>query len=360
MAMGEIFTGPQGGCHIQGIAVDEKRRFIYCSFTTKLIKYDFEGNIVGSVTGLTGHMGCITFCAEDGRVYGSLEYKNDTIGRGVRRSIGVQRENEDAFYLVSFDTEKITQPDMDAFSGGIMRAMYLKEATDDYLGTGMDNEGLTVPHRYGCSGVDGTGYAPLPGEKSGEKYLMVAYGVYHDKNRSDNDNQIILAYTRDTFDRFAQPLCEEHMHRLGPLTPAHKYFVYTGNTDWGVQNLEYDAYTGDIFLAVYPGSKPQFKNRPLLRINGKIGAKPQRIPGCDETGEMLTLVDEGMDFAYGSTGMYAFGDGGFLFSHNDRVNGEECAYLRYYRFDREKSTFICGTDSPNAPDRRQGNSAITG
>ena len=70
----EIDSGRWNYGHCQGIAVDGKREYIYYSFTTALIKTDLEGNVVGTVTGLLGHLGCIAFNEEDGRVYGSLEY----------------------------------------------------------------------------------------------------------------------------------------------------------------------------------------------------------------------------------------------------------------------------------------------
>ena len=56
-----IFTGLWGNCHIQGIAVDKNNGFIYYSFTTKLIKATLDGEIVGTVDGLMGHLGCIAF-----------------------------------------------------------------------------------------------------------------------------------------------------------------------------------------------------------------------------------------------------------------------------------------------------------
>ena len=72
--------------HCQGIAVDCEKGYIYCSFTTMLVKIDFDGNFIGSVTGLCGHLGCIVFSPEDGMVYGSLEYKSDAIGKGIELS----------------------------------------------------------------------------------------------------------------------------------------------------------------------------------------------------------------------------------------------------------------------------------
>ena len=57
-----LITGKTG--HLQGIAKDEKRGFLYWSFTTQLIKTDMQGNVIGSVVGLIGHLGCIAFCSE--------------------------------------------------------------------------------------------------------------------------------------------------------------------------------------------------------------------------------------------------------------------------------------------------------
>ena len=58
--------------HVQGIAVDTKQEYLYLSFTTMLVKMDMHGNVVGTVKGLLGHLGCIEFNDEDGRLYGSL------------------------------------------------------------------------------------------------------------------------------------------------------------------------------------------------------------------------------------------------------------------------------------------------
>ena len=88
------------GGHLQGIAIDAEREYIYLSFTTGLVKTDFTGRIVASVTGLVGHLGCIAYNYEDGRVYGSLEFKIDIIGRGIMKNIGYKKEVQDGFYIV--------------------------------------------------------------------------------------------------------------------------------------------------------------------------------------------------------------------------------------------------------------------
>ena len=92
-----IETGPQGKFHVQGIAVDTEKGYIYFSFTTKLIKMDLAGNLIGSVGGMVGHLGCITFNPDDGCVYGSLEYKNDDIGKGIRNQLAQEGNNNGGF-----------------------------------------------------------------------------------------------------------------------------------------------------------------------------------------------------------------------------------------------------------------------
>ena len=47
----KIFSGPWKAGHVQGIAVDAKREYVYLSFTTVLVKMDMQGNVVGTVTG---------------------------------------------------------------------------------------------------------------------------------------------------------------------------------------------------------------------------------------------------------------------------------------------------------------------
>ena len=52
-----LFTGKWGKLHIQGIAVDRAKGYVYYSFTTKLVKARLDGEIVGTVDGLVGHLG---------------------------------------------------------------------------------------------------------------------------------------------------------------------------------------------------------------------------------------------------------------------------------------------------------------
>ena len=282
----EIRSGEQGPFHVQGIAVDLERGYIYFSFTTKLLKMDFEGNLIGSVDGMTGHLGCLTMNPADGRVYGSLEYKDDAIGKGIRRTLDAgqvapeDEKDRTGFYVAIFDVDRITRPDMDAEKDRVMTTVYIKEAVDDYFATA-ENGGRTVEHRFGCSGIDGVTFAPRFGAKEGGDYLYVAYGVYGDTLRTDNDYQVLLAYDTKDWKRFEQPLSQGSLHKSGPAAPDHKYFVRTGNTSWGIQNLAYDPASGNCYAAVYKGKKSQYPNYSLFVIDGGKPARRELLQGFD-------------------------------------------------------------------------------
>ena len=338
-----IFTGFWGKCHIQGIAVDKKNGYIYYSFTTRLVKATLEGDIIGSVEGLVGHLGCIAFNENDGCVYGSLEYKNDAIGKGILNSIGSSESLSDGFYLVRFNASGIDRIGINAENSNIMSAVYLKEVTDDYNGIGYDKNGKAVAHKYGCSGIDGVTFAPLPSRNENEgMYLYVAYGIYSDINRNDNNYQILLCYDIAELERFFEKLDQKNMHKKGPAKPYQKYFVYTGNTCYGVQNLEYDSFTKSIFMAVYKGKKTEFPNYSLFAVNTECPFEEKFSEELNEKMKCLTLKKQGLydeksgiygwDFPYGSTGLYSFGDGNWLVCHEDSTPEGQCGYIYRYKW----------------------------
>ena len=339
----DIFSGHWNTGHCQGIAVDLRRGFIYYSFTTALVKTDLGGRLVGSVRGLLGHLGCIAFNAADGRVYGSLEYKNDAIGRGILNMLGSDAALQDAFYVAIFDGEKIDRPDMDACRDGVMTAVYLREVVDDFSGEAV-NGGRAVPHRLGCSGIDGTTFGPIPGCPDGKRYLFVAYGVYADESRTDNDHQVLLCYDTGDWARFERPLSQDDMHRAGPAAPNHKFFVFTGNTTYGVQNLEYDAYTNSFLMAVYRGKKPAYPNRPMYIVDGAKPPVTAPLRGVEppQEGETLSLLAKGLphgsgvwgwDFPLGSTGLFALGNGYYYVSHDGKDEDGWYTHVKLYRWD---------------------------
>jgi hypothetical protein len=281
--------------HVQGVALDSKNGFLYWSFTQMLVKTDLAGNVVGTVEGLTGHLGDLDINPRDGRIYGSLEYKA-----------------EKAFYIAIFDGSAIDQVGMDAETDGVMTTVHLAEVVEDFTAD-MDGNGVfdgdtadTPDHRYGSSGIDGVAFGPTFGTQGGKAKLMVAYGIYSNTERIDNDYQVILEYDVSRWHKYEQPLSQEDPHRNGPDDYDGKYFVYTGNTTYGVQNLEYDAHNGHWLMGVYKGKKPHFPNYSLFVVDGSVAPREGEILGqpTPETGQLLSLLPAGLHDP--ATGIYGW------------------------------------------------------
>ena len=295
--LSSVYLGEYPTSHVQGIAVDDELRYVYASFTTKLAKVDLEtGEIVGVVHNWSGHLGDMAYY--DGRVYGSLEYKG-----------------QNSFYIAVFDCDKIVG---DVDHKDVMRTIYLPEVSRDYGGK-VDG----VSYVYGCSGIDGVAFGPIPGDDSGEIVMMVAYGIFTDasSNVNDRDYQVILQYDLDSFlesdgnggtklkEDMSDILDQSHYHKEGP-EHEDKYFIFTGNTNFGIQNLEYDAESDNYIMAVYNGSCPEYPNysvffvdtdtvpqvEELMMAPDRLAADkalPNSTPGCTKMaqGKVLYLTD---------------------------------------------------------------------
>ncbi|MGH2643180.1 MAG: hypothetical protein ACRDE2_04475 [Chitinophagaceae bacterium] len=339
-----IYSGPQGEFHVQGMAVDEVHGFIYFSFTDKLIKMDMSGHLIGSVTGLVGHLGDITFDPKTNEVYASLEFKNDAIGEGISKKLGLQNSNKINFYIAMFNGAKIVRLDMNAQQGDVLRTAYLKEVVDDYKAEVKDGDRV-FKHRFGCSGIDGITIGPSFGNlQSHQRYLYVAYGIYGDTSRNDNNHQVILKYDIADLNQSGRILTQNHLHHSGPKKPLAKYFIMTGNTRYGIQNLAFDAYTGDFFVAVYTGTKPQFPNYNLFVINGHKKPVKAEITSNNTAikVETLSLLPAGLDdpktgimgwyFKWGSTGLFPLGKGYFYISHNKKTDNQQATTIYKYKW----------------------------
>lgn len=337
----KIESGPFKAGHIQGIAVDTEQKYMYYSYTTMLIKTDMQGNIVGSVTGLLGHLGDLDFNDADGRLYGSLEYKNDAIGQGILRMEKSERKLQTAFYIAIFDVDKITREGMDAEKDGIMTTVFLPTVLEDYLAEVLTAEGKQN-HRLGCSGIDGVTFGPKFGKKGGKQYLTVGYGIYGDTDRSDNDYQVLLQYDVSKWAKYEKPLSQEEMHLQGPAKPAGQYFVKTGNTTYGVQNFDYDASSHSWMMAVYKGNKKHFPNYTFFAADGAARPVKQALEGVPyiKKAKVVALKAagkqqgdiRGWDWGVGSTGMCSLGDGYFYLSHNYKIEEGQGSIIRLYRF----------------------------
>ena len=339
-----IESGPFKAGHIQGIAVDTEHKYMYYSYTTMLIKTDMQGNIVGTVTGLLGHLGDLDFNDEDGRLYGSLEYKNDAIGQGILRMEKSNRQLANAFYIAIFDVEKITREGMDAEKDGIMTTVYLPTVLEDYLAE-VTLDGKPHKHRLGCSGIDGVAFGPKFGKADGKQYLTVGYGIYSETDRSDNDYQVLLQYDVTKWSKYEHSLSQDDMHQQGPAKPAGEYFVKTGNTTYGVQNLEYDPATHSWMMAVYKGKKANFPNYTFFAADGTARPVKKALDGIPYIGKAKVVALKaagkqqgeirGWDWGVGSTGMCSLGEGYFYLSNNYKIEDGQGSTIRLYRFTGE-------------------------
>lgn len=312
-----VFSGAfKSGSHVQGIATDGK--YMYFSFTTFLLKTDMEGRAVGSVGGLLGHLGCIAF--DGGFVYGSLEYKNDSIGRGILNNLNSQAKLPDAFYIACFDTEKIDRMNMDAQRDGVLSVVCLGDVCEDYSFEG---------HRYGCSGIDGITCCDYV---ANEHSVFVAYGIYGDTERDDNDNQVILRFSADKVKSNLRPLCQESTENISSIRADEKIFVFTGNTTYGIQNLEYDPYLNKMIAAVYRGKKPQFENYSMFFIDLE---SPHKTVGNEAFYGSESVL--GCDFPYGATGIIALGGGYYYFSEDGKNDDGFFTNVRMYRADKNNN-----------------------
>ena len=331
------YSGPWPTSHVQGVAVDMQGGYVYYSFTTLLAKYDFGGRLIGTLTGWAGHLGDLDFNPRDGRVYGSLEYKNDK-----------------AFYIAIIDVRRINAVGMAAAENDILRTVYLPEVANDYAAD-LDGNGIfdgdvakTPDHRYGCSGIDGVSFGPEFGRSDGARFLTVAYGIYANPDRTDNDHQVILQYDTSEWRRYERPLVETAPHHSGPIDVHGKYFVRTGNTTYGVQNLAYDEAQRRWFLGVYRGTKQPFPNYLMFAIDARTPPTRGRLVGVSgpggkgsEEGLLLALAADGLkDPASGIRGwnqkadvaIQPVGEGLFYLGVNSGSKGQQSAELVLYRW----------------------------
>jgi len=328
--------------HVQGVAVDVKGGFIYYSFTTLLAKYDFKGNLVGTLVGWTGHLGDLDFNPADGKVYGSLEYKEDK-----------------AFYIAVIDVSRLDRVGVEASKSELFRTVYLPEVVKDYSAD-LNGDGVfdgddgkfkgdvvaSPDHRYDASGIDGVSFGPAFGHTDGKRYLTVAYGVYGNTKRTDNDQQVLLQYDIADWSRYASPLTEAAPHHNGPATVDAKVFVRTGNTRYVVQNLAYDDASKRWFMGVYVGQKPNWPNYGLYAFDAAAKPKTGELIGVPagkgwEQGALIPLADDGLkDPATGvrgwnqkaDVGLQPVGQGLFYLAVNAKTPDGQTADLTLNRW----------------------------
>ena len=262
------------------------------------------GRIAGTVTGLAAgsissgaHIGDI--CYYDGKIYGSLEYKAS-----------------ERWYICVFNGDKITEMDMPYTTPGVMYGLYVPQVGDDFrneLTAGEHrNSATSMGHRYGTGGIDGITFGTLPGrgydttgdgtvdQSTGDKrYMIVTYGPYGNAQRYDNENFVFLVYdpeniTSDNLLPFTEDLLTQDYTENQKLFYKHKLFCYAGNQTYGVQQLEYDEKTGDLWLECYDRpSGSEFPSASRYVIDGSVPLYMDTVEvGQSVTGDAAGFVSQ--------------------------------------------------------------------
>lgn len=281
----ETYFSSIGTGHLQGMCVDEDASYMYVSYTNGIGKIDMAtGEVAGILTGFDGglHIGCMAYY--DGYIYASFE-----------------AQATHKFYIIQVDESKFHGiMDTKEEWANAVRVVLLYEPTvdardlmgdTDITADNLAGRSEVTGHRFSNAGIDGITFGTYPGEfgkKDADTYMFVVYGTYWfgtnsatagvtaQNYRYDDEHTIIQAYNTSDFlneENQSQYLLE--LAYTDTTTPdsdgvanarsiyydndsvlhAEKtLYVFTGNTQWGCQNFEYDKSTGDIWLATYGAS----------------------------------------------------------------------------------------------------------
>lgn len=274
--------------HCQGIAVDTVNEYIYYSYTSSFVKCDFKGNIIGTVTGIQGHLGDIALHENKKQIYASYN-----------------PPGKKALYVAVIDVENLDKVGTDAVSSGLIRTVHLKEVYEYFSGT-IDLGEKKRSRIYGVSGTDGICFGPSF-ENSEGYYLTVACGITPQTFRKDNDYQILLQYDVSDWEKYAQPLSYSRFHHKGPESLG-QYFLFTGNTNYGVQTMCYFDEMNIWLLNVYPPTKKGYKKFTMYAIDGDVKPYEGLLRGqqSEERQKLLTLYKEGVpDEKHGTYGWFS-------------------------------------------------------
>ncbi len=275
--------------HCQGMAIDKQGGYAYYSYTNTFVKCDLEGNVVGYLKGFEGHLGDVCFNEKDGRVYASL----NPVGKK-------------ALYVAIIDVAKLNEKGLDCEKSGLVRTVHLTQVWSDFKAK-VKNGGKTYSRRYGVSGTDAICFGPSFSSGEGH-YLTISCGTTPQTERTDNDYQVLVQYdVTHWWDKYSKPLSEETVHHSGPEKCHGKFFVYTGNTNYGVQTMTYFPELNLWILNVYTTLKEdKFPDWNLFIVDGDIKPKKQALKGQEkkDVQKVLTLYQDGM--LHENTGIYGW------------------------------------------------------
>lgn len=236
--------------HLQGFA--KGGNFMYWSFTDTLVKTTLAGTVKCQVEMRDGHLGDCDYY--DGKIYASM----------LGHPAGGRPWNDwSSFYVYVFAADDLR----------LLNKIRLEICEQYWAQRGTESD------TRGFSGVDGVTVAPDP--ETGEPKLFVACALDTDERFTE---QIILRFT------------------LGGEYET-EYRIPTGNTVFGIQNLDYDRENGEFWFSTY-GPERDFQ--------------PEETLYC-VSGDLKKVLRK---YAYSSPyGIECLGKEGFLASVQYGVNG---------------------------------------
>lgn len=197
--------------HLQGFSSDGTH--MYWSFTDSIVKTTLDGTMRRQTLVEGGHLGDCDYY--DGKVYSTyLGYP----------PAGRPWGEWSTFKVYVFDAQDLS----------LLKIMNL-DICDYYnsvSGTDEDTRGFR--------GVDGICFAPDP--ETGVTKMFIACAL---RTAEKYSNQIILQFDTDG-------------------TYEKEYHIPTGNTVFGIQNLDYDAVNREFWFSVYGGSEPYMPKELLF------------------------------------------------------------------------------------------------
>lgn len=240
-----------GRSHMQGACVDSEFKYMYFSYTDVLAKVEIStGKLVATVVGFDGHIGCLDYY--DGYVYASLP-------TGTKS------------YLAIFDPEKLTSVGMniktmtndDAVAGVLLDEPTKRErdAVDPNLFIGQSGD--AYGHYLGNTSNDGVTIGKWPGGNDDELYLITTTGTLKRQGAPRYDNMYTAIYfykLSDIWQEEGNPwkrpfsnarALEENIEEGEALSAAKIMYVFHGNMNYSIQNIEYEWDTGDLSAYCY-------------------------------------------------------------------------------------------------------------
>lgn len=261
--------------HMQGFTSDGKH--MYWSFTDTVVKTTLKGTVRRCVPVSGGHLGDIDYF--EGKLYAS--FMGDALP-------GHAWNDWTSFKICVFDADTLE-----------LEKMINLDICDYYKslkGTDADTRGF--------QGIDGVAFGKIPGTEEWRMFVACALDT-----GEKYENNILLRFTVDG-------------------VYETEYPIKTGNTVFGIQNLDYDATTGEFWFSTYGGGEPFMPKETLYKTDVNI-----------------TKAEEKFCFS-SAYGFECLGDGKYYCALQWGTNGNRCggAFMCEKSFFETKKTEAEVTD----------------